>query len=81
MYLTTWVEKNSEVNDHSYFPDLFSLHFRKIKNKSYLYFDGKVQLFWEGHKNLRKLPHGFDVKAMRKIVQIFVAFSEKKNLN
>ena len=21
----------------------------------------KVQLFWEGHKNLRNLPHGFDV--------------------
>ena len=21
----------------------------------------RVQLFWEGHKNLRNLPHGFDV--------------------
>ena len=21
----------------------------------------KVQLFWEGHKNLRNLPHGFDI--------------------
>ena len=21
----------------------------------------KVQLFWEGHKNLRNLPYGFDV--------------------
>ena len=21
----------------------------------------KVQLFWEGHKNLSNLPHGFDV--------------------
>ena len=44
----------------------------------------KVQLFWEGHKNLRNLPHGFDiylvnVKTMRKIAQIFVAFSEKLN--
>ena len=46
----------------------------------------KVQLFWEGHKNLRNLPHGFDiylvsVKTMRKIAQIFVAFSEKLNFN
>ena len=44
----------------------------------------KVQLFLEGHKNLRNLPHGFDVyrvnfKTMRKIVQIFVAFSDKVN--
>ena len=22
----------------------------------------KVQLFWEGNKNVRNLPHGFDVK-------------------
>ena len=44
----------------------------------------KVQLFWEGHTNLRNLPYGFDiylvnVKTMRKIEQIFVAFSEKLN--
>ena len=44
----------------------------------------KVQLFLEGHKILRNLPHGFDiylvsVKTMRKIAQIFVAFSEKLN--
>ena len=44
----------------------------------------KVQLFWEGYKNLRNLPQGFDiylvnVKTMRKIAQIFVAFSEKLN--
>ena len=44
----------------------------------------KVQLFWESHKDLRTLPHGFgiclvNVKTMRKIVQIFVAFSEKLN--
>ena len=44
----------------------------------------KVQLFWEGHKNLRNLPHGFDiylvnVKTTRKIAEIFVAFSEKLN--
>ena len=40
---------------------------------------GKVQHFWESHKNLRNLSHGFDVykvivKTMRKIAQIFVAF-------
>ena len=40
------------------------------------------QLFWEGQKNVRNFPHGFDiylvnVKTMRKIAQIFVAFSEK----
>ena len=44
----------------------------------------KVQLFLEGHKNLRNLPHGFvislvKVKTMRKIAQFFVAFSEKLN--
>ena len=33
----------------------------------------KVQLSWEGHKNWRNLPHGFD------IYLIFVAFSEKLN--
>ena len=45
---------------------------------------GEVQLFWEGHKNLRNLSHGFDIylvngKTTRKIAQIFVAFSEKLN--
>ena len=40
--------------------------------------ESKVQLFWEGHKN------GFDIyllniKTMRNIAQIFVAFSEKLN--
>ena len=44
----------------------------------------EVQLFWEGHKNLRNLPHGLDiylvnVQTMRTIAQIFVAFSEKLN--
>ena len=31
--------------------------------KNYLGFQpcNKVQLFWEGHKNLRNPPHGFDV--------------------
>ena len=44
----------------------------------------KVQLFWEGHKNVRKRPYGFEiylvnVKTRRTIVQIVVAFSEKLN--
>ena len=44
----------------------------------------KVQLFWEDHKNLRNRPHVFDiylvnVKTMRMIAQILVAFSEKLN--
>ena len=43
----------------------------------------KVQLFWEGHKNLCHRPYGFDiylvnVKTMA-MAQIFVAFSEKLN--
>ena len=47
---------------------------------------GKVQLFWEGHKNLHNLPHGFDIylvnlKTISKIAQIFVAFSEKLIFN
>ena len=46
----------------------------------------KVQLFWESHKNLRNRPYGFEiylvnVKTMRTIVQIFVAFSEKLNFD
>ena len=53
----------------------------KSNQLSFLY---KVQLFWEGYKNLRNLPHGFDiylvnVQTMEKIAQIFVAFSEKLN--
>ena len=44
----------------------------------------KVLLFWESHKILHNLPYGFDiylvnVKTIRKIAQIFVAFSEKLN--
>ena len=47
---------------------------------------GKVQLFLEGHKNVRIRPYGFEiylvnVKTMRMIVQIFVTFSEKLNFN
>ena len=45
----------------------------------------KVQLFWEGHKNVRNRPYGFEiylvkVKTIRTIAHIFVAFSEKLNL-
>ena len=45
---------------------------------------GKVQLFWEGHKNVRNRPYGFEiyllnVKTIRTIAQIYVAFSEKLN--
>ena len=48
--------------------------------------EGKVQLFWEGHKNLRYPPYGFDiylvnVKTIRRMSQIFVAFSEKLSSN
>ena len=39
----------------------------------------KVQLFWEGHKNLRNLPHGFDMYLVN-VKTIFVAFSEKLNI-
>ena len=44
----------------------------------------KVQLFKEGHKNVSNRPYGFEiclvnVKTMRTIAQIFVAFSEKLN--
>ena len=44
----------------------------------------KVQIFRDGHKDLSNLPHGFNiylvnVKTIRKIAQIFVAFSEKLN--
>ena len=44
----------------------------------------KVQLFWEGHKNLCNRPHGFDiylvnVNIMTMIAQIFVAFSGNLN--
>ena len=48
--------------------------------------DIKVQLFWEGHKNVRNRPYGFEiylvyVKTIRTIAKIFVAFSEKLNFN
>ena len=62
----------------------------KPKYGRYLEDAGKVQLFSEGHKNLRNLPYGFDiylvihdlvnVKTIRQIVQIFVALSEKLNI-
>ena len=44
----------------------------------------KVQLIWEGQKNLHQPPYGFviyfvNVKTIRRMAQIFVAFSEKLN--
>ena len=53
-----------------------------LKGKGILSF--KVQLFWEYHKNVRNRPYGFEiylvnVKTIRMIAQIFVAFSEKLN--
>ena len=49
-----------------------------------MYQVSKVQLFWEGNKILRNYPYGFDnylvnVKTLKNIVQIFVAFSKKLN--
>ena len=46
--------------------------------------EGKVQLFWGGHKNVRNCPYGLEsylvnVKSMRTIAQIFVASSDKLN--
>ena len=46
----------------------------------------KVQLFWEGHKNVSNRPYGFEiyvvnVKTMRMITHIFVGFSEKLNFS
>ena len=60
------------------------VYWAKIYDKNLENSLSKVQLFWEGHKNLHNLPFGFEiylenVKTMRKIVQIFVAFSEKLN--
>ena len=40
---------------------------------------GKVQLFWEGHKNLRNMPYLVNIKTIRQIEQIFIALSEKLN--
>ena len=64
---------------------------RKTKNVEFLsnhdvIFGFKVQLFWEGHKNVRNRPYSFEiylvnVKTIRTIAQIFVAFSEKLNFN
>ena len=43
----------------------------------------KVQVLWEGHNNLRNLPHGLDIYlvSIQTIVPIFVAFPEKRNFN
>ena len=70
------------INEFQDFEATLFVELRKCKSK-YLSL-GKVQLFWESHKNLRNRPHGFDVylvnvKTMRNIAPIFVAFSEKLN--
>ena len=49
-----------------------------IKNHS------SKQIIWKGHKNVRNRPYDFEiylvnVKIMRTIAQIFVAFLEKLN--
>ena len=67
--------KKPEPEPHKIGSNIFVRLLRKIV---------KVQLFWEGHNNLRNLPYGFDnylvnVKTIRQIVQTFVAFSEKLN--
>ena len=56
------------------------------KRSMWLAYRFKVQLFWEGRKNLRHPPYGFEiyllnVKTIRRMAQIFVAFSEKLNFN
>ena len=42
-------------------PQKYLKLYPNIKNTARRKFSGKVQLFWEGHKNLRNLPHGFDI--------------------
>ena len=59
---------------------LFFLNYYEIGNT----FIAKFSFFWVGHKNVYSLPYGFEiylvnVKTMRTITQIFVAFSEKLN--
>ena len=58
--------------------------YKTVSNNTYIVLACKVQLFWEGHKNLHHPPYGFDIYLVngiiiRMIVQIFVAFSEKLN--
>ena len=68
---------------------IFQFGFDRLKTIANLFLEKpghEVQLFWEGHKNLRNCPHVFDiysvnVKTIRTIVQIFVAFSEKLNFS
>ena len=66
---------------YNYFPSFLQV---RIFSIDYWLKIIKVQFFWEGHKNVRNLPYGFEicwvkVKTMRTIAQIFVAFSEKLN--
>ena len=60
------------------------VYWAKIYDKNLKNSLSKVQLFWEGYKNLHNLPRDFEVylvnvKTMRKIAEIFVTFSEKLN--
>ena len=60
---------------------MWNMHIYKAYNFIWCF---KVQFFWEGHKNVRNRPYGFEiylvnVKTIRTIAQIFVAFSEKLN--
>ena len=64
---------------YNYFPSFLQV---RIFSIDYWLKIIKVQFFWEGYKNVRNLPDGFEiclvkVKTMRTIAQIFVAFSEK----
>ena len=66
------------MNESHFFTSVSGEKSNWNKNEKFL----KVQLFWEGH-NLRNLSHGLDIYVVniQTIVQIFVAFSEKRNFN
>ena len=59
----------------------------KVRNNSILAVSrDEVQLFLEGHENVRNRPDGFDIylvnfKTMGRIAQIFLVFPEKLNFN
>ena len=66
----------NKINALTFAQRLMAQTFKVLEIKSCVWGMFKVQLFWEGHKNL----HNFvNVKTMRKIAQIFEAFSEKLN--
>ena len=66
-----------------YISTYFPYHSPINKHKFQILFQ-KVQLFWEGYKNVRNCPNGFEiylanVETIRTIAHIFLAFSEKLN--